>query len=54
MNARKSRGLQIAKTEKILEGIDGWVVPSQSSNKNILWEKTKKKHAVVQTVKKEE
>lgn len=32
-NSRKSRGFQIAQTKTIQEGIDGWVVPSQSSNK---------------------
>jgi len=31
---RKIKGMQIAKTATIQEGIDGWVVPSQSSNRN--------------------
>ena len=32
-NLRQSKGLQIAKTATIHEGYDGWVVPSQTSNK---------------------
>ena len=32
-NLRKTKGLQIAQTATIHEGIDGWIVPSQSSNK---------------------
>lgn len=30
---RKTKGLQIVKTKTIMEGVDGWIVPSQSSNK---------------------
>ena len=33
MDLRKSKGLEIAKTKTIQEGIDGWVVPSQNSNR---------------------
>lgn len=32
-NLRKIKGLQIAQTKTIQEGFDGWVVPSQNSNK---------------------
>ena len=38
MNARKLKGEQIAKTVQIKkEGLDKWLVPSQSGN--TLWEK---------------
>lgn len=33
MNPRQERGLQIAQTKTIQAGIDGWVVPSQSSSR---------------------
>ena len=33
MDLRKQKGLQIFKTKTIQSGIDGWVVPSQTSNK---------------------
>jgi len=33
MNLRKQKGLEISKTKTIQEGYDGWVVPSQTSNK---------------------
>lgn len=32
-NLRQTKGLQIAKTKTIQEGYDGWIVPSQNSNK---------------------
>ena len=33
MNLREQKGLQIATTKTIMSGLDGWVVPSQNSNK---------------------
>lgn len=36
MDGRISRGLQIAKTATIYEGVDGWLVPSQTNNKRYL------------------
>jgi len=34
MNLRKQKGLEISKTKTIQSGVDGWIVPSQSGNKN--------------------
>ncbi|MFH1664516.1 MAG: transposase [archaeon] len=33
MDLRKQKGLQIFKTKTIQSGVDGWIVPSQTSNK---------------------
>ena|SRR3990167_3802110 len=33
MDMREAKGLQIASSKTIMQGIDGWVVPSQTSNK---------------------
>ena len=33
MDAREQKGLQIATTKTIMKGVNGWIVPSQTSNK---------------------
>ncbi|MFH0969837.1 MAG: transposase [Candidatus Diapherotrites archaeon] len=36
MNARESKGMAIAKESKIIQAVGGYIVPSQSSNKNYI------------------
>jgi len=51
MNLREQNGFEISKTKVIMSGVDGWIVPSQSSNKNILFARISL--VVALTIKKE-